>query len=170
MNKEYTDNDIVTLLKRVSTELEPSESSFAVLLQKLETQEIASPTPLRERPQKIIHKNIRPHKSHMSPYGSMLKVASACMAVFVVYIGISNVSTDTKVKEIVSLNTGSENISLSPSQSIANGEASQAVQKIALQQKNNTPSDVVELGSALENELLAEVEANTDLFAISDSL
>jgi hypothetical protein len=171
MNKEYTDNDIVQLLKKVSTELAPRESSFVLLLQKLKIQKVAphvsvSPSPYNKGQKSRLLKK----KVQLSPYGSILKIASACMAVFVVYIGISNVYTEKKAGDVLSSNTVSENISTNPVENIAVSDTTQTEKAVALLQKNTTQSDVVELSTALESELLAEIEANTDLFAISNSI
>ncbi len=167
MNKEYSDNDILDLLSKTSTQLSPRDASFATLISSLKT----GPS------KNIIQKPVPKTKTStpifvLSPYSSFIKVASACMAVFVIYIGISQVTTKstTSVSIEKNANQADTNIAINTTQKTEDIKTVTTNTLLAQKSTGVAADEVDQLTSALQNELTAEAAAGTALLAISDNI
>jgi hypothetical protein len=166
-NKEYTDNDIEHMLKRVSSELSPNESAFSLLLKKLQTQS-SSVSPIRVIPKKVVSSQVVRVKR--SPYIPLLTLASSCMAIFVVYIGISSGPQNTVTQKTEVATVSETANTLATAENTVAPSVTQTEVSTFSMQRSAVADEVSELSSVLENELLAEAEADIHLFAISDSI
>lgn len=174
MNKQYTDNDILSLLAKTSSEIAPSEASFSNLLKTLPIKSpVDTPTAVPTRSTKSAY------SVFFSPY---LRYASA-MAVFVfVLVGITRhninntsnggaastsnsvvggeVAFDTAAGEPVTTNIGAANPAADPQMR----SSAKIAQSIAATPETN------ELQNALANGLGAELTAHNDLLALSNGI